>query len=242
MDEQNKPSSEPSFYKSNYFTIPLAIIIAGAMISGAVLLSNNKNQKNQIRNLPNQLQEEEDLSKIYSVSPDDDPRQGEAKSKVTIIEFSDFQCPFCKKALPTVKKILKNYQGQIEFVYRDFPLDFHKQAQNAAEAAQCANEQNKFWEYHDLLFEKQNEWAKSEGLEFFKKYAQELKLEMEKFNRCLEGHKYKEEVEKDLKDGEEVEVSGTPTFFINGRKLTGARSYEEFKKIIDEEIEKQKSK
>jgi protein-disulfide isomerase len=228
-------------HRSNYFFVPLAIIIAGAMISGAVIYSNNKNvnlaeeAQRQIAQAPEKT---EDPSKIYSVSVDDDPIKGNPNAKITIIEFSDFQCPFCKKVLPTIQKILENYSDKVKFVYRDFPLDFHNNAQIAAEASECADDQGKFWEYHNLLFGKQKEWEEADGVKKFKKYAESLKLDAEKFDQCLDSGKYEEEVKKDLSDGKKNGVSGTPAFFINGRKLVGAQPYEEFKKIIDEELNK----
>lgn len=238
MPKEQKETFFKPTYKSNYFFIPLAIIIAGIIIAGAVIYSNNKNANltgEAQKNIAPQ-EEEEDTSKVYPVSVGDDPQKGNSEAKITIIEFSDFQCPFCKKALPTIDKILEDYPNQIKFVYRDFPLDFHDNAQKAAEAAECADDQGKFWEYHDLLFEHQDEW--SEDSEEFKKYAKDLGLDEPQFVQCLDSGKYKEEVKKDQSDGESVGVSGTPTFFINGHKLVGAKPYQEFKKIIDEELKK----
>lgn len=242
MSEQQKEIT--SKYKSNYFSIPLAIIIAGAMISGAVIYSNNKNS-----NLAGEAQkpvaspagqEEEDTTKVYSVSADDDAVKGDADAKITIIEFSDYQCSFCAKAEATLKKIFNEYGDKVKLVYRDYPLDFHDNAQDAAEAAECAGDQNKFWEYHDLLFAKQDKWSESKDGAEFKTYAKDLRLDAVAFSQCLDSDKYAEEVKKDQSDGEAVGVSGTPAFFINGRKITGAQPFSEFKKIIDEEIIKTK--
>lgn len=166
------------------------------------------------------------------VSADDDPQKGPANAKVTIIEFSDFQCPFCARAQPTLEQIFQTYGSKVRLVYRDFPLSFHQNAQKAAEAAECADEQGKFWEYHDILFANQN----ALDTESLKKYAAELKLDSQKFNSCLDSGKYGQEVKKDFSDGQSAGVQGTPAFFINGRLVSGAQPFENFKAIIDEEL------
>ncbi len=171
------------------------------------------------------------------VSPDDDPFLGEDNAPVTIIEFSDYQCPFCKKFYDeTEKQLIKDYveTGKVKFVYRDFPLDsIHPLARKAAEAAECADEQGKFWEYHDKLFETQKLDEAS-----LKQHAKDLGLDTEQFNSCLDSGKYKDEVQKDLDDGIKAGVTGTPTFFINGKKVVGAQPYSVIKQIIDDELSK----
>ncbi len=168
-----------------------------------------------------------------AVSADDDPSLGPADAPVTIIEFSDFQCPFCRRAQPTLKRLLREYKGMIRLVYRDFPLRrIHPQAQKAAEAAQCAAEQQRFWPYHDTLFA-----ATSLQVADLKRYAQELGLNMTQFNTCLDSGKYAAEVQRDLQDGLQAGVNATPSFFINGRPLTGAVPYERFKELIDGVLE-----
>jgi protein-disulfide isomerase len=174
------------------------------------------------------------------VSLDDDPVKGSPDAKVTIVEFSDFQCPFCQRFfLQTLPQIEEKYikTGKVRFVYRDFPLNFHQYAQKAAEAAECADEQGKFWEYHDILFQKLSEWA-TVGESKFKEYAQQLGLDMQKFNQCLDSGKYANEVQKDYNDGLKYGVSGTPTFFINGIKIVGAQPYSVFEQIIEQELSK----
>jgi protein-disulfide isomerase len=164
---------------------------------------------------------------------DDDPWAGNKNAKVIVVEFSDFQCPFCQKAAPTVKQIIESYGDNILFVYRDFPIhSIHPQAQKAAEASQCAFEQDRFWDYHDKLFEKQSEWATS-GVPKFKDYAAELGLDTTKFNDCLDSGKYANEVGADLSVGQQLGVTGTPTFFVNGEKVVGAQPYSVFEGIID---------
>lgn len=172
------------------------------------------------------------------LSEDDDPSIGPKDAPITIIEFSDYQCPFCARAEPAVKRVLEFYKGKVNFVYRDFPLSFHQYAQKAAEASECADEQGKFWQYHDILFEKQSEWS-SGGVLKLKEYAIGLGLDSKKFNECLDSGKYANEVQKDIEDGQNYGVSGTPAFFINGIEVSGAQPFDVFQKIIDAELNKQ---
>jgi len=172
-----------------------------------------------------------------NVSAEDDPTKGSKNAKVTIIEFADYQCPYCgyffTKVLPEVEK---NYikTGKVKFVYRDFPLNFHQNAQKAAEAAECADKQGKFWQYHDKLYQDQ----KVLDTESLKKYAAELKLNTDSFNKCLDSGEMAGEVQKDFEDGTKYGVSGTPSFFINGIPLEGAQPYSAFEEIIKEELKK----
>ncbi len=162
------------------------------------------------------------------VSVDDDPILGDKNAVVTIIEFSDFECPYCRRVQPTLKRLLKEYEGQVRLVFRDFPLSFHKNAQKAAEAAQCAGDQDKFWPYHDKLFE-QTALAPDD----LKKYAGEIDLDMDQFTACLDSGKYTQEVANDMKDGQAVGVSSTPSFFVNGQPLSGAVPYERFQELVE---------
>jgi len=173
------------------------------------------------------------LEKVH-VSEDDDPWIGAKDARVVIVEFSDYACPYCAKfALEVEKKIIENYKDAVKLVFRDFPV--HGEiSYKAAEAANCAREQGKFWEYHYLLFERQNEWYNNASK--FLSYAGELGLDLEKFRTCLDSGKYREEVEKDLRDGISYGVKGTPTFFINDDMVLGYRSYEEFARLIEERL------
>jgi protein-disulfide isomerase len=153
------------------------------------------------------------------------------------VEFSDFECPYCARFYrETLGQIDSEYieTGKVKMVYRDFPLGFHKQAQKAAEAAECAGEQGKFWEMHDILFEK----GVSGGVTSFKQYAKDIGLNNEKFDECLDSGAMAEEVKKDMKDGSDAGVSGTPAFFINGKLITGAQPFSKFKEVIDAELAK----
>ena len=167
-----------------------------------------------------------------AVSLDDDAVKGAEDAPVTIIEFSDFECPFCGRYIKeTYPQIVKDYvnTGKVKYVFRDFPLEFHTEAQKAAEAAECAGQQDKYWEMHDQLFANQDKL----DLESLKGYAKKLGLDTEKFNTCLTSGVMAPEVKKDLAAGQEYGVSGTPAFFINGKLLSGALPYATFKQEID---------
>jgi protein-disulfide isomerase len=160
------------------------------------------------------------------------PSRGPANAPIQIIEFSDFQCPFCYQAHPTVTKVLSTYGDKIRFVYRHFPLPNHPNARPAAEAAACAAEQDKFWPYHDRLFDNQSLLSAPD----LKQHAAVLGLDAAKFGACVDSRKYKAAVDEDVQAGEAAGVSGTPAFFINGRVLGGAQPFEAFKRVIDEEL------
>ena len=162
------------------------------------------------------------------------PTKGPDKASVEIIEFSDFQCPFCEAAFPTVKQVLAKYGDKIRFTYRHYPLPNHPNARPAAEAAACAAEQNKFWEYHDRLFTNQSKLAEAD----LKAHAQAIGLDAASFNSCVDSHKYAKLVEEDLAAGNQVGVNGTPAFFVNGRILSGAQPYDVFRRVIEEELAK----
>ena len=167
-----------------------------------------------------------------SAASDDDPSWGPEDAAVTIVEFSDFQCPFCARfAMGTMPQIREAYGDRVRFIYRDFPLPaIHQFAQKAAEAAQCAHEQGAFWEYHDLLFANQNALS----VDDLKRYAQEVDLDSGDFDECLDSGKNTPEVLLDLRDGRSAGVTGTPGFLINGLFLKGAQPFEQFQQVIDQ--------
>jgi protein-disulfide isomerase len=168
-----------------------------------------------------------------AVSADTGFVRGNRDAQVTIVEFSDFQCPFCKNATATVKQVFDKYGGKVKWVFRDFPIaTLHPAAPKAHEAARCAAEQGKFWQYHDLLFERSPRQAPEE----LKQYAQELKLDTAAFAQCLDSGKQQASVGSDIQEGARLGVTGTPTFFINGRELVGAQPVTAFQKIIDAEL------
>jgi len=159
--------------------------------------------------------------------------RGDAKAPLTIVEFSDFQCPYCQAVLPTLKEVLVKYEGRVSLGYRDFPLlQIHAQAQQAAEASRCAGEQGKFWEYHDLAFANQSRLQQPSLIE----HARKLQLDDKRFEACLASGKFRNAVQSDLQDGMKAGVNGTPAFYINGISLSGNQPASAFYKIIDEQL------
>jgi protein-disulfide isomerase len=159
--------------------------------------------------------------------------RGDAKAPVTIVEFSDFQCPFCQKAQVTLKNLLAKYDGRVKLAFLDFPMrTLHPQAQIAAEASRCAGKQGKFWEYHDALFADQSKLDEA-GLV---QTARGFGLDEKSFQSCLNAGKFKSQIEQDLQEGNKVGAAGTPAFFIDGIYVNGVRPEAEFEKIIDTEL------
>ncbi len=175
---------------------------------------------------------------VYKVEVGESPVKGGKQAKVTIVEFSEFQCPFCSRVGPTLKQIADTYKDDVRFVFKHMPLEFHPNAMPAAMATFAAHEQGKFWEMHDLLFANQQ----SLDRETFDKHAAALHLDMGKFKAAIDGAHGKSAVEADKQLAGTVGASGTPTFFINGRKFRGAQPFDNFKTVIDEEIKKADAK
>ncbi len=162
------------------------------------------------------------------------PAKGPENARVTIVEFSDFECPFCRRVIPTLDAILEKYPNDVRVVYRNMPLRNHARARPAAEAALCADDQGQFWAYHDRLFEN----TRKLGDEDLLRYAEELNLDKEAFSQCYEEKRFAHQVDADLQDGERAGVSGTPAFFVNGILLSGAKPAEDFFRVIDAELER----
>jgi protein-disulfide isomerase len=182
-------------------------------------------------------QKQPDPKAVYKVPVDkSSPVKGPADALVTIVEFSEFQCPFCNRVLPTVEQVVKTYGKDVRVVWKNNPLPFHDKAALAAEASMEAADQGKFWEMHDKLFANQQKLAR-EDLE---KYAQELGLNMTKFKAALDSNEHKSLIDADQQLARSLGASGTPSFFINGRSLRGAQPFEAFKTVIDEELQKAK--
>jgi len=172
---------------------------------------------------------------VYRVEPivTGAPMRGAEKALVTIVKFEDFQCPFCKSVQPRFSELLKKYDGKLRLFHKDLPLEeLHGQARQAAEAARCAGDQGKFWAYHDKLYERSPK-ASADDL---KAYARELGLDANRFDQCIASGKFKAAVQKDLVEGSQLGLTGTPAFFINGRELVGAQPIEAFTAMIDEEL------
>lgn len=195
---------------------------------------------------------EEEKSESVQLSIGQSPVLGRLDAPITVFEFSEVECPFCGAAEgvdtpvaqrlkqensdwePIYPNLIKEYvdTGKVKLVYKHFPLNMHPHAMPAALAASCAHEQNKFWEYHDILYQNWEDLSLSN----FKKWAKDLKLDAAKFNVCLETEKYKEEIQKNIKEGENVNVTGVPAYFINGKLLSGAQPYSDLKQLIEQQL------
>jgi protein-disulfide isomerase len=164
------------------------------------------------------------------------PVRGDKSAPVAVVVWSDFQCPFCSRAVPTVDQILEKYKGKVKFVFKNQPLPFHNNAMAAAKAALAAGEQGKYWEMHDLMFKNQQALSPAD----LEKYAGELNLNMSKFKAAMDSASIQKQIDADIAAGNGVGANGTPTFFVNGRKLVGAQPFDAFAKLIDEELAKKK--
>jgi protein-disulfide isomerase len=263
-DEHNDQSNDEtiSVKKSTFkgLVIGLIVIIGiAAFFAGSYMSNLNSDQvskeelqdaisKLELKILQKQLPTTQPTAPVR-ISADNDPIIGNPDAKITIIEFSDFQCPFCARFhTQTLPLILDEYieQGKVKLVFRDFPIQsIHPNALPASVAAECANEQGKFREMHDKLFDNQNQWNRQEtvdALSLFSQYATEMNLDQETFDSCLTNGKYIKEIQKDLEDGQNYGVSGTPGFFVGNDQigyveLKGAQPFESFKKIIDAQLD-----
>jgi len=262
-NEFNQNNTSKIFIKKSTFNgliLGLVLVIGiAAFFAGSYVTNLNSNQisekdlddaiaKLELKILQNQLPTKQPQLPV-KISADNDPIIGNPDAPITIIEFSDFQCPFCARFhSQTLPLILDEYieQGKVKLVFRDFPIQsIHPNALPASIAAECANEQGKFKEMHDMLFDNQNEWNKQDtvdALSSFSQYATNIQLEQETFDSCLTNGKYIEEIKKDLDDGRDYGVSGTPRFFVGNDQigyveLKGAQPFESFKKIIDAQLD-----
>ncbi|NTW29735.1 MAG: thioredoxin domain-containing protein [Candidatus Moranbacteria bacterium] len=161
---------------------------------------------------------------------------GSREAKVRIIEYSDFQCPYCKAFHPTAKKLLAEYGDKVAYVYKHLPLAFHAQSENAALAGECANEQGKFQAYADILFAKQAEWGAAKGVQKFKDYARTIGLKTGDFNSCLDTKKFADKVASDSDEAAAFGIDGTPGIFVNDEFFAGAVPYEAIKEAIDVQL------
>ena len=265
MDEgyvvEDHKKNEKVIKRSTFNSLIISIIIitgiaaffAGSFVSN--LSSEQISQKeldNAIAELELKILEKQLPTKQPSIpleiSADNDPIIGNPDAPITIIEFSDFQCPFCARFhIQTLPTIMEEYieKGTVKLVFRDFPIQsIHPNAVPASVAAECANEQGKFKQMHDILFEKQNEWSNLEtvyAIELFNQYSEQINLEQEQFSSCLSTAKYVKEIQNDLDDGRTYGVTGTPGFFIGNQQigfveLKGAQPFESFKNVIDRQL------
>jgi len=260
--ELNQNNGKISVKKSTFRGLIIGLVLAvgvAAFLAGSYTSNLNSNQiseedlqdaiaKVELKLLQNQLPTSQPRLSM-KISVDNDPIIGNPDAPITIIEFTDFQCPFCARFhIQTLPLILEEYidQGKVKLVIRDFPIQsIHPNAVPASVASECANEQGKAKEMHDKLFYNQNQWGEQEtanALSLFSQYATEIQLDQETFDSCLTSGKYIEEIKKDLEDGRNYGVSGTPGFFIGNDQigyveLKGAQPYDVFKKIIDAQLE-----
>ena len=174
-----------------------------------------------------------DYNKVHNIPIGSSPVRGNPNAPVTIVEFSDFQCPYCSKLQPTIKQVLAAYPDKVKLVFKEFPLSFHKQAKNASKATLAAGEQGKYWEMHDLVFENYNKLNEAK----FKEFITKLGLDMDRFMKDYKSSKYDARIQKDINLGTSIGVRGTPTLFMNGKRMKG-RSLEAFKSLIEGYLKK----
>lgn len=219
MDHQ--PNSQPTPKKSRTVWLLLLVFVFLLIVDGLLFYGLVR------RGLQNASS---NTNRTVEIATADDPYKGGATAKVVIVEFGDFQCPYCLEAFPVVQEVASTYGDRIKFIYRDFPdSGKHPDAQKAAEASECAHEQGKFWEMHDKLFINQSDLS----VAALKRYSQEISLDTAVFNSCLDTGKYAQEVRQDFNDGYQLGVRGTPTFFINGHQFEGTTTVENFQYVID---------
>jgi protein-disulfide isomerase len=171
-------------------------------------------------------------SRRYSVDTKGSPSKGNPRAKLAIVEFSDFQCPYCARVIPTLKQIEDEYGGKVRIVFKHLPLSNHSKAPDAHAAAEAAHRQGRFWEMHDLIFANQRTMSPERYLE----YAEQIGLDIARFNEDLASAQVQAKIASDTAEAERLMVNGTPGFFVNGRFLSGAQPFSAFKKLIDEEL------
>jgi protein-disulfide isomerase len=240
------PSPETITFKRSHFYIALAPMMfvcglaAGYLIWGRAQAASGDagalpggEESGPARAVPAPAPEKQRVA----VSADDDPSLGPQNAPITIVEFSDFECPYCVRfSRDTLVPLLETYPQQIRFVYRDFPLvNIHPNARPAAEAAQCAFAQGRFWEFHNGIFQNQSRMGEALYLEL----AAELGLDQAEFEQCVNSRRFADEVAADMNAARELGITGTPTFFINGRPLVGSQPLQAFVAIIEVELSAQ---
>jgi protein-disulfide isomerase len=175
-----------------------------------------------------------DPNRRYSVNTQGSPVKGNEKAKLAVVEFSDFQCPYCRRVGPTLEQIQREYGDQVRIVFKHLPLPMHQNAPDAHAAAEAAHQQGKFWEMHDLIFADQQSMSPAK----YQEYARQLGLDMARFERDVASEEVKQRIAADAAEAARLGVSGTPAFYVNGRFVNGAQPYEVFKQLIDQELGK----
>lgn len=230
-------------------TTPMAVIVAGVIVAIAVFASNSKVSSPKVVTTGNQPQQQTvapqprgDITKVRPVDLNTDHIKGDKNAKVFLIEYSDFECPFCKRFYPTTQQVLDQYEGKVALVYRHYPLSFHANAEKEAEASECANEQggnDAFWKYADKIFERTTSNGTGFTLDKLVPLAKEIGLDGAKFKTCLDSGKYAQHVQDDENNGQEAGVTGTPGNIIwaqdtKPQLVEGAVPFENIKVVIDQ--------
>ena len=234
------PADAEAFYETNKARIPIPKEAAMPQIMDYLAERNRDVAHNElIKRLKKEMGYKSYLEPLrVPVETAGHPSLGPANAPITIVEFSDFECPFCGGLYPTLKQIEKEYGDKLRVVYRQFPLtSIHPHAEKAAEASLCALEQGKFWEFHDSMFGNQKELT----VDDLKKRAVDLKLDTAKFNECIDSGRVVDTIQKDIQDGSRAGVTGTPAMFINGRFLNGNQPYQTIKDVIEDELERKQA-
>ena len=228
-------------------TLVAALILGASIVSGALLIRFSVDDaarevaglkevlaRGGVANAPTAAPQpgRPDPNRRYSVNTQGAPSKGSAKARLAIVEFSDFQCPFCRRVNPTIQQIEKEYGDKVRVVFKHLPLEMHPKAPAAHAAAEAAHQQGKFWEMHDLIFGNQEEMSPEKYVE----YARQLGLDVERFKRDVASAQVKARIDADSDEAGKLGVTGTPTFFVNGRYLSGAQPFEAFKELIDQEL------
>ena len=179
----------------------------------------------------------DNLAITISAINDNENIKGDKEALATLIEYSDFQCPACGSYYPILKKVTEDLSAKVRFAYRHFPLPQHKNAKLAATVAEAAGKQGKFWEMHDLIFQNQSDWSEEKNAAIlFAKYAQDIGLDLARFQTDIASDDIKAKIENDYKSGVKAGVNSTPSFFLNGKKMDNPRNYDEFKNAIEQTL------
>lgn len=216
--------------------LPISIVIASLIIAGSIVYTKSPQQSVQSTSSVVSTGGQGQTDSTGVTITEQDHVRGDFEAPVTIIEYSDYECPFCGRFHPTVKQVLEDYPGQVRWIYKHFPLDqIHAQARPAAEASECIFEQkgnDGFWQFTDSLFENQSRLGES----FYKELAVQIGVNASQFNNCLSSRKYKDKVESDYQEGIKAGVRGTPGSFVNGKSIPGAVPYSTLKAAIDQAL------
>ncbi len=239
-------------YSSGRSTLFAALLISLSIIGGSFFVANSLDRATAQIGLATEMLEDLPLAaaaganarpsrprrpeagREYEIEIGSAPTRGNENAAVTIVEWSDFQCPFCNRVVPTLVKIRAEYGERVRFVFKHLPLSIHPQAAGAHAAAEAAHRQGKFWEMHDRIFENQRDLA----VETFEGYASKMGLDMDQFRRDVKAEDIAKRIRDDLDQAQKLGVTGTPSFFINGKFLSGAQPFASFKRQIDEALEK----